>query len=349
MSRRDLSGHESASNQYAVVLPCEPDYFRDFIAGLLGKPQTITKEIYGAFDLNKDDVANFFHLVVQRVSQQNESTLIQFTVTIVYDDDSTVLLNNFDDFIHYNEVRAIVSVAVHLSWTFLVKFQDKKVPERQQIDVSIFTETETSRVEHISNARHIIKSSRGNFSLRINHTARTWGADIEALLTGHIETLTKQVHPLRRYISRRYGWVGLIVGAITFLGSIAACFYSTSLLVDSRMKAIRTIQTPSEKADYLAELVASGVWPRFFFSILSFLVLALGVSVLIGVWTALKADNKEPSFLLLSKQAEKGKQKKLAAYERQWHVFVISIIGAIAIELIGNYLFTFYLERWITP
>lgn len=86
MSKRDIGGGEATANQYAVVLPCEPDYFRDFVAGLLGKPQTITKEIFGAFELNKDDIANFYHLVIQRVGQQNESTLIQFTVRIVYDD-----------------------------------------------------------------------------------------------------------------------------------------------------------------------------------------------------------------------------------------------------------------------
>lgn len=349
MSRLEMPDDGTTANQYAVVLPCEPDYFRDFIAGLLGKPQTITKNIWGSFDFNKDDIANFYHLVVQRVAQQNESTLIQFTITIVYDDESTVLLNSFHDFMVYNEVRPVASVDAHLSWTFLVRFQDKKVPERQQIDVSMFTEPISDGVVRVSGAHPIIKRLRGNFSLHINHTARTWGADIEALLTGHIENLIKPVHRIKRSIHDNAVWIGLAVGIISFLASIAACFYSTSLHVQSRMRTVGTFPTPVAKDDYIADLIASGVWPRFFFSIFIFLCLAFVVSIILGVWTGVKAENPEPSFLVLSKQSENLKQKKLASYRRNWRIFVLSLIGSIIIELAGNTLFTIYLEKWVTP
>ena len=354
MSRRDTpiqadSGEATTNNQYAVVLPCEPDDFRDFIAGLLGKPQTISKEVVGAFDLNKDDIANFYHLVVQRVRQQNESTLIQFTVTIVYDDQSTVLINSFDDFMHYTEVRAIASIAAHLSWTFLVKFQDKKVPERQQIDVSIFTERRLSKISHVSGRELLIDNLKGNFSLRINHTARTWGADIEALLTGHIENLIKQAHPIKAFVQKRSVLIGFVVQAATFLASMVACFYSTNALVNSRMRDVREIQASTDKTNYLVELVASGIWPRFFFYILSFLFIMFIASIFLGIWAGTSADNEEPSFLLLSKQAEKSKQKFLAAHKKAWQLFVLSLVTSVITSVIGNILFVLYLETWIKP
>jgi hypothetical protein len=82
----------TGSSRGAVVLPCEPDQFRDFIAGLLGRPQTIERALGGSLEVGRSEIESLYHLVEQRVSSQNEATLIQFTVRIVYDDNSSVLL-----------------------------------------------------------------------------------------------------------------------------------------------------------------------------------------------------------------------------------------------------------------
>ena len=99
--------------EYAVMLPCRPEDFKEFVSGLLGKPQTITKRFLGKFDISKEDIESFHHVLTQRVAQQNEGKLIQFTIKIVYDDNSSVLLNSLEDFIHYNEVRHVSSIAAH--------------------------------------------------------------------------------------------------------------------------------------------------------------------------------------------------------------------------------------------
>jgi hypothetical protein len=91
-------GKPLATDRSTMLLPCAPDQFGDFVAGLLGKPQTIERSIKGPFVVTKDDIENLHHLIEQRVSSQNERTLIQFTCRIVYDDDSSVLLNSFPDF-----------------------------------------------------------------------------------------------------------------------------------------------------------------------------------------------------------------------------------------------------------
>jgi hypothetical protein len=65
MSSEDFVSRE-AREKYAVILPCEPEDFREFISGLLGKPQTITKHIPGPFELTRHDIEDFYHLVVQR-------------------------------------------------------------------------------------------------------------------------------------------------------------------------------------------------------------------------------------------------------------------------------------------
>jgi hypothetical protein len=120
-------------SEYAVLLPCTPDEFGDFVSGLLGKPQTIEKSIDGVFEVPHDAVANTFYLVDQRIKRQNEGTLIQFTVRIEYDDNSSVLLNSLQDFLTYSEVRPIASRSVALSWIYLVKFTHSNVPESRKL------------------------------------------------------------------------------------------------------------------------------------------------------------------------------------------------------------------------
>jgi hypothetical protein len=122
-----------------VVLPCPPDQFRDFIAGLLGRAQTIESVVEGPFEVNKQSIENLFHLIEQRIGSQNEATLVQFTSRVVYNDSSSVLLNSLQSFLSYNEVKPLISVGLHLSWTYLIKFQNKPFPEKQVIVISFDT------------------------------------------------------------------------------------------------------------------------------------------------------------------------------------------------------------------
>ena len=128
-----------------------------------------------------------FHLVEQRVSQQNAGTLIQFTAKIDYSDNSSVLLNSLDAFRTHVEVRPIASVAVHLSWTYLIQFQGKTAPEKQQIDVTLHGASKFA----VQTESGLISGPGGYIFIRISHTARTWGVDMESLLLGHFRTLIR--------------------------------------------------------------------------------------------------------------------------------------------------------------
>lgn len=343
MSKNEVRPHNEINQDYAIVLPCQPQDFRDFISGLLGKPQTITKVIDGAFDLSKDDVINFHHLLIQRIVQQNENTLIQFTAKIIYDDDSAITLNNIDDFINYSEVRALISTSVHLSWIFLVKFQDKTIPEKQQIDVSINT---SPRLILNRISRFLDLDSGYSFFVRINHTARTWGVDIESLLTGHIENLIKKTSPLKAFIKKHNGWIGLAVGITSFLASILICFYATNSFLTNQLDGLKSLQSSNEKLDYAINFMVAGVWSRFFFYIFFFLILTLIISILLGFWSGSRADIDEPSFLILSKKAQERKDSLLTKTKNQWLWFLVSIGVSILTGLIENVIFVVFLEKW---
>ena len=102
-------------DQYSVLLPCSQEEFGGFVSSLLGKPQTISRYCDGVFEIEKQDLINMFHLVDQRVHQQNEGTLVQFVITTNYDDHSSVTLSSLQDFLDYGEIAPHVSTGVNLS------------------------------------------------------------------------------------------------------------------------------------------------------------------------------------------------------------------------------------------
>src|ERR1700694_338469 len=122
---------EGAGGVSTVVLPCPPDQFREFIAGLLGLPQTIEGTLDGPFEVTKQDAENLYALIDQRISSQNEAALVQFTARVAYDNKSSVLLSSLRDFLSYNEVKPLKSTGLQLSWTYLIKFPMKAFPEKQ--------------------------------------------------------------------------------------------------------------------------------------------------------------------------------------------------------------------------
>jgi hypothetical protein len=212
---------ESDTGVPTVVLPCPPDQFREFIAGLLGRPQTIEGYVTGPFEVTRQDTENLYHLIDQRISSQNEATLVQFTARISYDDNSSVLLNSLRDFLSYNEVKPLKSTALHVSWTYLIKFPAKAFPEKQVIQATFGSGINRRSLVYREQYRFIELADEewpgGGMTLRIEHTDRTWGTDIEGLIRGHLELLKKPVSRARRLTKRFSGTIGFITAAIALL------------------------------------------------------------------------------------------------------------------------------------
>ncbi|WP_146096369.1 hypothetical protein [Xanthomonas arboricola] len=339
--------------EFEVMVPCTPAEFGDFISGLLGKPQTIEKIIFGAFEITRNDVINTFHLVQQRISHQNQATLIQFTTRVFYDDDSSVLLNSIDDFENYAEVRPIASVGVALSWTYLIQFRGRATPEKQEINLS-FQGTRndidsmnygdgfpTKRSQHWTPAACIF---------RIAHTERTWGIDIESLLTGHVKTFLQQESWAKRFARKRSGGIGILSSSIFMLGSIFGVYFTAKDFTNSYIEKINAIKAGakgaqadrviSEQVELILTVISTGAWPRFTFTSVIFLFISLIASLVVGLWIEAKANTTPCSYVLLSKQADLRRKKMLDRIRRDWAMFYLSVAVSILAGVFSNVIFT---------
>jgi len=346
------------------MLPCEPEHFRDFIAGLLGRPQTITRYLPGPYEVNRTDIESLYHLVDQRVSSQNDATLIQFTARIVYDDDSSVLLNSFTDFMHYNEVKPLISTDVHLGWTFLIKFRNKDFPEKQQIDVS-FT-TDNSQLLTKKRARefgayglsefvpYVMRRVLNSISIRISHTDRTWGTDIEALLSGQLQHLKKKDRPLKAFAYDHSGVLSLFVGSGVFISALVAGFFITDTFIERYLAAAKILGSNTslnfdslvKKIDFLMNIIASGLWTRYAFYVSGFFILAIIVAIFLAIIVSSYAETRRPSFVVLTKEAQENRDEATKRYESNWWKLTGSIIGSLIISVFGNYLFYKIMQYW---
>lgn len=341
------------SSNYEIVLPCAPEDFGEFVSGLLGKPQVLERKIYQIFEIEKTDIINIFHLVDQRICQQNDASLVQFTVSISYDDDSTILLNSVKDFEFYNEVRPVVSIGVVLSWVYLIKFKNKNVPEKQEITLSLTSaRTELSRKSW--KYRYIFEeSSYGGLknlggNIRINHTERTWGVDIDSLLHGHIKTFAKKRSKKATFLYIYSDEIGFTFGLLIFIGAIFGAYYTASGFIETSQNEIKFLMAEginsslASKVDYLINVIANGLWSKFWFSTAIFLVVSGIGSTILGSWISKKALNRPESHVLLSKAAYENREKSRNELKRDWLMFGISIVVSIVAGIASNVLFSKY-------
>lgn len=306
-----------------VMLPCGADDFKDFISGLLGKPQTIDRQIDGPFELDRDDVQNLHALIEQRVLSQNDGALMQFTARILYDDNSSVLLNSIDDFVSYNEVKPLISESLVLTWVFLLKFRGRSVPEKQTIDIRFGSNHNFFvgvRVGIIS--PEMYPAGRGNdMSFRVSHTDRSWGADIDALLTGSLEKLRENESKIRTFVSDNSIFVVVAVFLICLGVSIWGVVESANNIANSYSTAwSRLGPEPPDTAmlHYISNAISVGAWTRFGLYGAFFVIVAVIVSFVFAGIAGTLAERRQPSFILLTKEAEKAHEKNKSSLRNNW-------------------------------
>jgi hypothetical protein len=328
-----------------VLIPCSPEEFADFISSLLGKAQVCEGTFHGSFDIHIKDIENFYHLVDQRLNEQNAAQLVSFTVVIKYSDGTSVELPSLEHFRHHNEIRPVISTGVVLTWIYLIGFQNRPIPERQQIDVEI----QTRQVEEGYLPFRIQKLRGDGIEYRISYTARTWGSDIENMLRSHIQTLinSETSNFFSRLMLRFRATVEFLLGVVIFIAGIGIGTALIQLITSRKYQRVQeelSLYNSSElsfirkQIDILYQ-ATFGTWSIYFWG---GVLIYLGVLVMISVATpevVLKRLRlSKPSFVNLTKSSDIHRQQALAAYKRGWLLFTGSIAVAIVTSIIGNVL-----------
>ena len=180
---------------------------------------------------------------------------------------------------------------------------------------------------------------------RIRHTARTLGADIEALLTGYIQNFLKKDTKLKEIIQKHSGKLGLLFRFILFISSLITCFYSATQARINQLAYIKTYLgdtiSINQKIDFLMQLNATGFWGSYYFYVFVFITVTFLMTVFLSIWVAESASASKSSHILLTKKSEEHKKILDKKYERKWYSFVISLFVSILTGIVTNIIFTF--------
>ncbi|ACC84409.1 hypothetical protein [Nostoc punctiforme] len=343
-----ISNTNSNTGGY-VTLPIASDQFQEFIVALLGRPQTIEKIIAGSFELNWNDIQNFNDLIDQRLTQKNQAVLISFQSKIYFNDDSSILLNSFQELITYREIRPIIPTALDMSWDYLIHFNNKQHPEKQTIDIHI----QTAYHELVGigrNKRNEIMLENYNINknfiqLSIKYTARTWGMDMQSLLASQINSLIKIENSQKRFVNKHSTLIGAISGTSFFLGSIIGTYLASNAFIKNRLNKVNydlnRIQTLPDKINIIAQYIVNGETPRYYLLAAIYILLSLIASFIIFAIVFDKANNEKRSFILLTDKAIQDKESTLKKIDKKWKEFILSIVISFIVNVLSSYLFAY--------
>ena len=328
-----------------LIMPFNEEQFKDFVTGLLGTPQTITKRIKGNFEVHLKDLQNFHDLINQRVTQQNGGRLIQLKTQIYYSDESSVLLSSYEELVTYNEVKPVISQAARMTWSYLIQFPDKGVPEKQEIEIMIASTPQGNVIE--SDGIPVFFPIFGQFMITIKHTARTWGADIEALITNQINSILMPCSKIKDFVRKKSGTISVLAATLFLLSALLSIFFSTHAFnareIATASNFISQNHDLNSKTDYLLNYIAKNAQNLFFLKSQLFIVSSIFLAIILGFWVENLADNKEISYLVLTREAKKSRDTQVKKSRRKSIWFWISIAVSILTGVASNYLF-----KWMT-
>lgn len=311
---------KNADDHY-VVLPCAPSQFGAFVSGLLGKTELLRGVVEGHVDASYQDIENVFHLVHTRVTDQNESSLTHFSITVSYDNGTSVTHNDVKKFETYHPTDNTSPVAVNLDFIYLVNFPASQSPQKQEVGVTLSCQAHSRR---LSQHRFI---SAGAFEYEVKYTNRTWATDIASLLNNHGSKVIEKPSEFSAFVSKYHDLL---------LNALMVCMF-LYVLYSWCVSMLEQYSDSGAGSFVSAELFAS-------FSV----NLVVGISVIIGLAAIFILVNRyidhylfsyKNSFIVLVEQDKKNKLKVQKKESWQKVKTVLTWIVSIGSGVIANVIY----------
>jgi hypothetical protein len=229
---------EGESEYYQV--PIRKKDFGDFITNLLGQPETIEERRTGSYEINLEWIQNIHYLLDQRIKQQAQASLVDFSAEFKYREAPNRKITALDSFLNFNETKKVSTRGVRIIWTYLIKFPNKPSPEKQEVSLTLLSDR--TKVIRLGNAevKKEISNSNGLIAYKISHTERTWGDDIQNILDNEVDSIFIEKKWYSKYFERSIPILSLL-------------FFTAGLVVPEYIK------NQVIAADYLRLLANSGV------------------------------------------------------------------------------------------
>ncbi|HBC3859298.1 TPA: hypothetical protein KD866_004765 [Vibrio parahaemolyticus] len=337
-------GNQGDGEQF-VQVPIKKKDFGDFITNLLGQPEIIRDRKIGTFDTNLEWFIHVHHLLDQKIKSQSHASLVDFSAVFNYRNAPERKLTSIDAFLHFSEAKIVRTKGVTLTWTYLVEFPNKPVPEKQEIRLTLLAER--TQVVHIGGTglTKQTTSTNGVASYEISHTQRTWGDDIQTIIDREVDSIfiekTKSerlFQPIVMFLAFAIFIAGFIapeyIQQIIAEKQLAALFADyvkdgmqiQDLAIDDKLSLILGIVDPSN------DLAVKNSWYQ--------VVSVIGGMILAGITLAI-FEKEQPSFITVTNKDKQYRKSCIASSKSSFIKKVASIFVAIATSVAANYVYLY--------
>ncbi|KUI97156.1 hypothetical protein [Vibrio sp. MEBiC08052] len=333
---------EEAETEYYKV-PIKKKDFGDFITNLLGQPETIEQSKTGAFEVNLEWLQNLHHVLDQRIKQQANAPLVDFSVEFRYRDAPHRKLNDLDSFLHFHETKKVTTKSLRIIWTYLIQFPNKPTPEKQEITLTIFSDS--TRFLKVGNAvmRKETSNHDGLINFKIAHTERTWGDDIQAILEKEVSSVFIEKSTISSFFEKA---IPLIALFIFFSGIIIPDYIKSKIVESDYLKLVTSTGIDMDKLqsfdidkkiDLLIEL--GNPFHSFSTQYAWYQGVAFTAAALIAIYTLFAFEFDKPAFISITaedqRRTEKRKKKDKWYALKKGSGYILAILAGVA----GNYIY----------
>ncbi|MDJ0582798.1 hypothetical protein [Crocosphaera sp.] len=358
-----------------IILPFNQETFNDFIVSLLGKPQNITRKLIGSYIVDSSFIKYIDQYLDHIINEFNTSSLIEFSAIVSFNDDSSISFNSIDELLEFNQYKSLLCTSIALNWIYLVNFPKAQNSRKQQINISMITNSQSS--------------SPSQISYSIEYTSQQWGIFIGTKVNEMLETLINKENKKIIFYNLRESLTGLgksflqtpenifyllFIGLFVFVSLFQILFLNSKRLLfsdyfdkyfESELKFLTSEKLNTllkdmdinDKLDLLIglhnsqinEILVAGKERVFFISLQIFIFSILIISFLAFIFSILQII-KLPNygFILLTDKSVDDKDKYFLTRDRgfkKWSLTAfISIIMGIFSGIIGNYIYTYLIN-----
>ena len=315
-SRIEMGTHPFPS----VTLPCGPEDFTSFIAGLLGRPQTRRRTLLFSYNLERDDIIDICHLIDQRISLQNAGELVSASIRIDYEDASSITLNDLKGFETYRDITNIMPVYCDISLIYLLNFPKKDAPEKQTINISFDTRNNIKKRK--SQEIYIWPTYLGSINIEIHHTDRSFGIDIDRLLLDRLQKLQSEIAPENDFITMYKSYITGSSVTLFLLGSFFACYYYINFTTSKWKFDYNLITNNGDmsqymiaKVDFVNAIILGGLMSDIPMIIIAWIFASLVLSIDLALFLDDSMTFNYDSFILFNESSLSKKKK----YDQNYH------------------------------
>lgn len=216
MSSLQIGGEEEPSDlgkiqrkDDQIRFSVSPAKFIEMLEDIMGPKEELKWTESFAFIARKEDLAQFHHLLQQKISTANLATLSLFSAEVSYSDGTNRTINTFAALERLYEHNNLKATGFSMHWEVVVDLGSDRPLQRQVVRLDFTTGTAGS------------SPGKTSVGVRIEHTSTLWANEVLTIFREQLKKMSvrySSIYVALDWYSKHLRWVVLLVTFVVAFG-----------------------------------------------------------------------------------------------------------------------------------